>query len=677
MRRGFKLIFCIVFALSLTSFSALAQTNDSTFVPKSAFKSATLSIKDPVSNIKFGGYFRVLGFVRDLPTMYPLDIPSYYSGVFPQQTTISVGTGYREPMMLLSIGGTAKKNITFGTDLMLNSSFDGNIENSSISLNLGTNFYSTLVSDYGKFKVHAGGISWYRQSKLTVWSEEGYLRYSLFERAPYDPLNKNAVDRYKKYYDQGAIDQDLRFGNVAFQGITFSGNSFPWWFTDGLSFQGILGKTQNNIDNIVNNKVSAGKDDYCFGLRLNKTTTKGNSSSLNYFSSTKTTDSTSYVKRSYDMSTFEFNYRFKKINLFGEVGLGSYESDSVELSRGEAIIINLSTPKEYTGIPIQLQYSRIAAEAVNINSSFTNTSVSGLVQTTVIEEGGEPTIMSSFGGPVSNLGYLANNRQGFSINTEFEARDFTISGGFGFYSELKRINSIFSYNHISTGLILSRISYFSTGYGPYSHLNSYYRGVYENVPVTDDLYVDSIFNYGADSTKTLIKVVPLFDKFYCASDLHLKYKTRFFNKDLYLFSLTNYNTAQDFLSVLPTLSEEAFIRQFNHQFDACYSLNSRVSLVFKHAIERIVASNKTELDTYDPFPPPNNPELENLGVENYTPSYKARDQAGQIFGLGVDIQLHDGAFLFLRHSRFSFKDKNFIETNIKGSETTIELKINF
>ena len=246
MGKGFKIIFCIVFVFSLLGLSVSAQTKDSTFVPKNAFKSATLSIKDPVSNIKFGGYFRFLGFVRDLPTMYPLDIPSYYSGVFPQQTTISVGTGYREPMMLLSIGGTAKKNITFGTDLMLNSSFDGNIENSSISLNLGSNFYSTLVSDYGKFKVHAGGISWYRQSKLTVWAEEGYLRYSLFERAPYDPLNKNAVDRYKKYYDQGAIDQDLRFGNVAFQGITFSGNSFPWWFADGVSFQGVLGKTQNN-----------------------------------------------------------------------------------------------------------------------------------------------------------------------------------------------------------------------------------------------------------------------------------------------------------------------------------------------------------------------------------------------------------------------------------------------
>ena len=41
--------------------SSSAQTKDTTYVPKNAFKSATLSIKDPVSNIKFGGYFRFLG----------------------------------------------------------------------------------------------------------------------------------------------------------------------------------------------------------------------------------------------------------------------------------------------------------------------------------------------------------------------------------------------------------------------------------------------------------------------------------------------------------------------------------------------------------------------------------------------------------------------------------------
>ena len=37
--------------------------------------------------------------------MYDLDIPNYYSGEYPQPTTIGIGTGYREPMMMISISG--------------------------------------------------------------------------------------------------------------------------------------------------------------------------------------------------------------------------------------------------------------------------------------------------------------------------------------------------------------------------------------------------------------------------------------------------------------------------------------------------------------------------------------------------------------------------------------------
>ena len=622
-----------------------------------AYKSASYSIKDPVSNIKLGGVFRFLTYVRDLPTIYPLAIPSYYTGPYPQQTLISVGTGYREPMLLLSISGTAKKNMTFGTELMLNSPFNGDFSNNSISLNLGTNFYSTLKSEFGNFKVHAGGISWYKQSKLTVWAEEGYLRYSLFERAPYDPLNKESVERYSKYYEQGVIDQDIRFSNVAFQGITISGSAFPWQMADGLSFQTILGKTQNNISKTLSDKA----DDYSFGFKISHKLDSKRMFGLNYFSSKTATDSMSLLKREFSMSSLEFDYKHNGMRLFGEIGYGSYQSSNVALSSGEAIVVNLATTKKQTLIPLQIQYCRISPEAVNVNASFKNTSVVDLVETTVIEEGANATVMTSFGGPITNLGYLANNRQGVSLNTEFEVGDFTISGGLGFYSEIKRINSNLSYNHISTGLLLSRISYFSTGYGPYGHLNSFYRGVYENVSVTDSSMIDST---GA----------PLFDKFFCSSDLHLKYKTTVFGKELYLFSLTNYNTAQDFFSATPVIKPTALIRQFNHRLDICYSLSKRVSLVLKSAYEMVLANNSTELDNYDPFPI--DATGQDLGIQNYIPSYKARNQTGQIFGLGFDIKLNDGAFLFLRHSQFKFNDKNYAETNIKGSETTLEIKIN-
>jgi len=659
----YKVIFLMIFFIISVPFLSFSQIDSSS----TNFQSTPITIKDPISNIRMGGYFRFLGYIRNFQEMYDLDVPTYYSGEYPQSTTIGIGTGYREPMMMLSISGKANKNVNIGTDLMLNSPFNGTFDNNSVSMYLGTNLYSTINSDYGKFGVHAGGIKWYRQSKLTVWAEEGYLRYSLFERAPYDPLSKEVSERYSKYYDKGSISQDLRFGNVAFQGVTLTGSGIEGPSSSTFSFQSIIGKTQHNIGEIV----SFGKDDYCTGLRINNDIGNGSNFALNYFTSITATDSVKNNFRKFSIQSLEFNFKLKKLRFTGEGGIGSYESHITEKESGEMLVINLDIPKEYSWIPFKLQYSRIAPEAVNVNSSFKNTSVVELVHSAIVEEGADATIMSSFGGPINNLGYLANNREGFSLNTEFKIGDLFVSGGFGFYSELERINANFSYSHNTNGLMLSRISYFSSGYGPYKQFNSYYRGVFENVSVSDSIYVNdsTLISSGYLDTNGL----PLFDKFYCSSDLHLKYKTRVFGKNLYLFSLTNYNTAQDFFSILPVTNSSAFIRHFNQQFDLCYELNKTTSFVCKYGLERVLGNKYTDIDDTDPYPTDNT-----WGVtEDYIPSYKPRNQFGDLLGFGFDIKLNDGAYLFLRHAAFHYYDKNFSATNIKGTETTLELKINF
>jgi len=659
----YKVIFLMIFFIISVPFLSFSQIDSSS----TNFQSTPITIKDPISNIRMGGYFRFLGYIRNFQEMYDLDVPTYYSGEYPQSTTIGIGTGYREPMMMLSISGKANKNVNIGTDLMLNSPFNGTFDNNSVAMYLGTNLYSTINSDYGKFGVHAGGIKWYRQSKLTVWAEEGYLRYSLFERAPYDPLSKEVSERYSKYYDKGSISQDLRFGNVAFQGVTLTGSGIEGPSSSTFSFQSIIGKTQHNIGEIV----SFGKDDYCTGLRINNDIGNGSNFALNYFTSITATDSVKNNFRKFSIQSLEFNFKLKKLRFTGEGGIGSYESHITEKESGEMLVINLDIPKEYSWIPFKLQYSRIAPEAVNVNSSFKNTSVVELVHSAIVEEGADATIMSSFGGPINNLGYLANNREGFSLNTEFKIGDLFVSGGFGFYSELERINANFSYSHNTNGLMLSRISYFSSGYGPYKQFNSYYRGVFENVSVSDSIYVNdsTLISSGYLDTNGL----PLFDKFYCSSDLHLKYKTRVFGKNLYLFSLTNYNTAQDFFSILPVTNSSAFIRHFNQQFDLCYELNKTTTFVCKYGLERVLGNKYTDIDDTDPYPTDNT-----WGVtEDYIPSYKPRNQFGDLLGFGFDIKLNDAAYLFLRHAAFHYYDKNFSATNIKGTETTLELKINF
>lgn len=658
-----KVILLMIFFIISVPFLSFSQDDSNSI----SFQSTPITIKDPISNIRMGGYFRFLGYVRNFQEMYDFDVPNYYSGEYPQSTTIGIGTGYREPMMMLSISGKANKNVNIGTDLMLNSPFNGTFDNNSVAMYLGTNLYSTINTDVGKFGVYAGGIKWYRQSKLTVWSEEGYLRYSLFERAPYDPLSKEVAERYSKYYDKGSISQDLRFGNVAFQGVTLTGSGIDGPSSSTFSFQSIIGKTQHNIGEIV----SFGKDDYSTGLRINNDIGNGSNFALNYFTSIAATDSVKNNFRQFSIQSLEFNFKLKKLRFTGEGGIGSYESHITKKESGEVFVINLDIPKEYSWIPFKLQYSRIAPEAVNVNSSFQNTSVVELVHSAKVEEGADATIMTSFGGPINNLGYLANNREGFSLNTEFKIGDLSISGGFGFYSELERINGNFSYSHKTNGLMLSRIAYFSSGYGPYKQFNSYYRGVFENVNVSDSIYVN-------DSTLISsgyldVNGLPLFDKFYCSSDLHLKYKARVFGKNLYLFSLLNYNTAQDFFSILPVTNSSAFIRHFSQQFDLCYELNKTTTFVFKYGIEKVLGNKYTDIDDDDPYP-----DDATWGVtDDYIPSFKPRDQFGNLLGFGFDIKLNEGAYLFLRHAAFHYYDKNFSATNIKGSESTIELKINF
>ena len=69
---------------------------------------------------------------------------------------------------------------------------------------------------------------------------EGALRYSLFERALYDPLTKNVEDRYSKYYDKGSISQDLRFGKYTFHGLTFNANGIKSLNHQQLTFNQLL-----------------------------------------------------------------------------------------------------------------------------------------------------------------------------------------------------------------------------------------------------------------------------------------------------------------------------------------------------------------------------------------------------------------------------------------------------
>ena len=141
---------------------------------------------------------------------------------------ISSGDAYREPMFLLKLNGKTKEQITFGVDFMLNSLYKGSSSDFTqpLTLNLGLNVSTSIPTKYGIFNLKSGGVSWYRQSRLTVWGNHSFNRISIFERRPQTPLNKKPINRYSNYYNSGLVDQVLDMEVVLFKEYFSRGQNY-------------------------------------------------------------------------------------------------------------------------------------------------------------------------------------------------------------------------------------------------------------------------------------------------------------------------------------------------------------------------------------------------------------------------------------------------------------------
>lgn len=129
----------------------------------SPFKSGAPLVRESTSTIGFTGFYRFLGFVRDQQETFPNN-----SG---KTTAILVGDAYREPMLLLKMNGRTQEGIGFGADFMINSVYKGPEAQftQALTLELGLNLRADLDTHFGDFSFRSGGMSWYRQSRLTVW----------------------------------------------------------------------------------------------------------------------------------------------------------------------------------------------------------------------------------------------------------------------------------------------------------------------------------------------------------------------------------------------------------------------------------------------------------------------------------------------------------------------------
>ena len=631
MRRSFLIIFFM---------SGLIIFGQDTIVEKKPFSSNILSFKNPTSSISFSGYYRFLGFVRNQQETFPNN-----SG---KTLVISSGDAYREPMFLLKLSGKTRDNITFGADLMMNSLYKGPSQDytQDLTLNLGLNLAASINTNNGIFNFKAGGVSWYRQSRLTVWGNRSFNRISIYERRPQTPLNKIPINRYSKYYDSGLVDQGIRYGSRAFQGIFFKGLNLPFNFTT----KGVIGKSNFNRSSLENS------DNFTGSMQIKNSLNNSTQIAYNYLSSWADTDSLIDKTRSYLIHTLELEKNLNKVQIQMELGLGNYRDPVQKLGYGEAIILKIKTKKS-NKIPLDLQYYRVSPQFVNVTGNFLNTSVLEVFPNI---EGVGTTIRTPYQSPMVGLGYPVNNRQGASINADISLGRLKLNGGIGVFAEIDTSYASLSYFHNVNSQTLSRIYVFAQDWGPYNALNSTYRGVFENVNISDTT-IDGLAN---------------FKKFFNTIEFQAKYNNKIFGKNYYIFSLTRLNTCQDELKILPQIGSKTLISQFSEEIDFSIELNEKSTFVLSYGLEKILGNSSTDIGD-SPEATSTNTFFEKLGLKNFYRYSNSRNQKNTLFGFGFDYKVGDNAMIFLRCNKYTYYDPNFIENHLKGWETMLELKINF
>ena len=408
----------------------------------SFFSSNIENIKSNTSSISFAGSYRFLGFVRNQTKVFPNN-----SG---KTTAILSGDNFREPMLLLKLKGLTKDNISFGADFMLNSPYKGpeNV-NSQLTLELGLNLRTSFSTSFGKFNLSSGGVNWYRQSRLTVWGNRSFNRESIYHRRPQTRLTNTPQIRYENYYNNGLIDEGVRYGNRAFQGIFINGQNLP----KGFSLKGVIGKTPFNrsiLDSLSNNYTG------CF--RVSKKFKNNFNFSYNYLNSTNLIDTVNNEYRGYSINTLEFSKKWNLFSINFEAGLGNYYSPENNFNNGEALILNLSSSKKVK-YPIDIQAYRISSEFVNLTGNFLNTSVLEIFPNAG-SNNRATTIRPQFNSPMVGLGIHTNNRQGLSVNTQHSFGKLKINAGVGISSEIDTSISSISYRYNVNAQTLSRLYLF-------------------------------------------------------------------------------------------------------------------------------------------------------------------------------------------------------------------------
>lgn len=575
--------------------------------------------KEALDGLQIGGFYRFIANYRKLSETY--------THLEANKKNIFIGDDSQIPQLMLNISGNTSARTTFGTDLFLWSPMTGagQVENVK-GLNLGISLYGNFSTNLGTFNVRTGGINWYMLSPFTFQTNRGYNRFSIYERNPWDPNTPRIDSRYADFYSSGAISQDQRWGNQAFQGLIVEGAQLP----KNFSFSAMYGKTQfdGGFSPIPN---------LSYGGKIRKDY-KNNFIAFNTFNNTSQIDSIKTNTAGFNLVTLEVTQHIGPLKLYAEVGAGRRFANNINEKWGEAISVKVISDiaKKF---PVELHLYRVSPRVLNNSSIFMNSSIQ---QTTQVSASNQPVLI-----PVSSavlpIGQMSNNRQGIDLNAQVNLGRVKNSIGYSTSMELENLSTQITYSHPFNNLALSRFWRwnFPSEVGPYQNLNKIYRSVFETLNITD-----------LDSTGTR----PLKRKYFNTVELNSKYKTKIAGRDLYFFYLGTFSSVQNQFAAMVNFTEKSLLRTYAHQLEMYLKVSSGIVWNNYVSYERNIANYSTQVDVV---------------------SKRPKNQTGYSIASGFDLQLSRHVGLYLRQRWMTYQDKSFAKDKYKGWETTVELKAFF
>lgn len=648
----FAILVILLFLIVFTPIRLFAQSDTSkisTLKPVGIFPKEMPSALYRVS---------VSGFYRFYGTQTRNFVPYLLSTSGGQTTPVNqlfIGDDSQLPTFQLNVSGRPTLKTSWAFDIYTYQYLNGNLDatygtqvvdslrpsvqdpllgtrlGSSLILNLGINFTGSHETSFGSFTIRTGGIQWHYISDLTMGSFRGYNRFTLFERNPWDPVANSVSTRYDKYFTEGAIDQDVRWGNKAFKGFALDVSELP----GDMAAKLLVGKTE------LNGGFSS-TPNITYGGKIIKNQNKGAYLALNTLHSLTYSDSLATEKVGFDQFTFEMKQTWFKFGLHLEAGAANYFSPSNDAGWGELMSATITSPQQKNIPTFSLHGFRISPDVINNNATFLNSSVQEYTTNTIPAGAiGSSAVLRPSGSSMLRMGQLSNNRQGLDLNIEQIWDNFSYNIGFGMTGEITPASNIITYTHPVNSLTRSRFWRFAypTNVGPYDRYSVIFRDVYETVYLSDDS-----------------SGIPVNKKYFSVLEPQLKFKSKLFSRPLYIFFLGYYSSAQKNWSAIPVVTEEAYIRQYASELELYYNITNGLVLSGYIGYERTIGNYQTDIDEE---------------------SRRPRNQTGTGYGAGLDIDLGRNAILYVRNRWSKFEDASFADDKFRNQETIVELKIFF